>query len=293
MNLQTMIEHFITAKRADGRAKRTLQDYNRVLSDFADWYTGDPNELDRHTIRLYVAGLRERGWADSTVAIYIRNLRSFFRWCYAEDYLAHDLATAIHAPRRSMRDDPPPSRQDIRRLLAACDNGERWAVRDVALVYCAIDTGMRRGELHRLTLDDVHDDKRGIWITIYGQKTGKYRYGILGDEATNAMREYLKQRVDEYRALWIGDQGPLSYDGIYQIIKRHAREAGLPHLRPHDLRKYFATRWIDRGGDQQRLMRLGGWSSPEMLEVYVRLSGLDDLRRAHRKFSPGDDLGMR
>jgi len=59
-------------------------------------------------------------------------------------------------------------------------------------------------------------------------------------------------------------------------------------VHPHAFRKVFATWWIERGGDEQSLMRLGGWSSPDMLRIYVRLAGRQALQRRHKQHSPVD-----
>jgi len=102
LSLKQAIEEFIVARRADGRAPRTIEDYHRVLGPFAAWCreqgTAHLPDLNRRMVRRYVAYLREKGWAENTVGIHVRNLRTFLRWLYEEGYTETNLAQAIRAP---------------------------------------------------------------------------------------------------------------------------------------------------------------------------------------------------
>jgi len=43
--------------------------------------------------------------------------------------------------------------------------------------------------------------------------------------------------------LWLGLGGPMTDSGIRQIITERAKQAGIGHLHPHQLRHTFAHRW--------------------------------------------------
>lgn len=285
------VESFIKARQADGRAPRTLQDYHRVLTPFAGWC----NEreitlcsLSRDHIREYVAALRER-WSESTVAIHIRNLRSFLRWLAEEELTEDNLARAIKAPRRTVREEEPLTEDEIRALIAACQDGSESGRRDLALILCFLDTGLRLGEMVLLRRSSVHFNDDTAWIQVYAPKSKSFRLVFLGKRATVALREYLVLREDDEDTLWVGERGPLTSQGIYKIIRRRAEQAGLKRLHPHLFRKSFATLWLDNGGDVERLRVLAGWRSLDMLPVYVR-SALHHLEQAHLRAGPVDRL---
>ena len=67
--------------------------------------------------------------------------------------------------------------------------------------------------------------------------------------------------------LWPGDRGPLTRDGIYQMVKRRGDQAGVK-VHPHRFRHHFSHTWLERGAAEGDLMELNGWSSPQMLERY-------------------------
>ena len=69
--------------------------------------------------------------------------------------------------------------------------------------------------------------------------------------------------------LWLGTggRGPLTGNGIYQMVKRRGDQAGV-RVYPHRFRHHFSHTWLDRGGAEGDLIELNGWSSPQMLERY-------------------------
>jgi integrase/recombinase XerD len=65
----------------------------------------------------------------------------------------------------------------------------------------------------------------------------------------------------------VNNRGPLTASGIYQVIARRGRQAGVV-VCPHRFRHHFSHTWLDRGAAEGDLMELNGWSSPQMLRRY-------------------------
>jgi integrase len=65
----------------------------------------------------------------------------------------------------------------------------------------------------------------------------------------------------------VNNRGPPTPSGIYQVITRRGRQAGVV-VYPHRFRHHFSHTWLDRGGPEGDLMELNGWSSPQMLRRY-------------------------
>ncbi|MBN1874725.1 MAG: tyrosine-type recombinase/integrase [Anaerolineae bacterium] len=288
IKLTEAIDKIMTAKRADQLSTVTLADYERVLSRFSGWYQGDVAGLTRDLVREYVVDLRDTGWSKGTVALHVRYLRAFLRWLHVEGYQRENLALAIAAPKKSIRWETLLSRDEFAQLIAAC-TGE-WGLRDRAIILSLVDTGMRRKEFTMLQRDQVVFDDEGAWALLDAEttKAGESRYVIWGTTSAAALYVYLSSREDADPALWVGEQGSMGYHAVYHMLKRRARDADLNPRRvhPHLLRKMFASWWVESGGDEQRLLTLGGWSGPEMLRVYVRLGALDQLRRGHSNYGP-------
>lgn len=290
MDTHTAFDEFLTFKVASGRAKRTLQDYHRCIGYALTWLAGagfhTTGALTRQAVRSYVAALRSGEWSEGTIGLYVRNLRTWLNWLHAEQYTDENLAAAIPAPGIVVSDRPAPPPDLLRRLVAAC-SGDNLALRDRALILLMASTGLRRGEIVLLERQDVH--LADAWLRAYTPKTSSYRFAFLTPEAQAALQEYLSTRSDDHPALFMGRSGkPLGYHGIYQVIRRRAESAGIDPKRvnPHSFRVFLATEWMISGGDEERLLKLMGWKSPRMLEIYVRAGRRDDLQDAHDKYAP-------
>lgn len=297
--LSTILSRFITSRAADGRSPRTLQDYRRVLEPFAAWCGDlDLGSITRQTIREYVAALRSNGWKEGTVAIHIRNLRSFLRWLHEEGYTRDCLSRAIKAPRQVRRIEIPITPEEIQLLLDTCASCRFHDLRDKAMILLLSDTGLRSGEVARLQVDDWRREpgSDGSYLLVFAPKTSTPRYAILGRAATAALQVYALARAKfDGDLLFCSENGaPLKVRAIGSMLVRRGKCAGLERCRvhPHIFRKAFVTAFLDNGGDSERLRVLAGWSSLAMLQVYAD-SRLDRLRAAHERAGPVDRMNLR
>ena len=133
--------------------------------------------------------------------------------------------------------------------------------RDAAIIAVFRATGVRLAELAAIRYDP-HDTQRSdvdLWqreITVRG-KGGKPRIVRIGHQAALTLDRYLRIRARHAQAwrpqLWLGtnNRGPLTPSGIYQIITRRGRQAGVV-VYPHRFRHHFSHTWLDRGGAGRR-----------------------------------------
>lgn len=133
--------------------------------------------------------------------------------------------------------------------------------------------GLRRGELVRLTLDDV-EPKSGL-LRIRASKFHKSRLVPLSSDAAEALRDYLRQRLaapfkgnPSDPLLCCGVHGHRGYSGgglgvmirrLFAVANVHDAEGQVPRV--HDMRHSFAVeallRWYREGADvQSNLPRL-------------------------------------
>ena len=102
----------------------------------------------------------------------------------------------------------------------------------------------------------------------------------IGREAVAATRAYLERgrpRLvglrDEPRLLVNRRGGGLSRQGLYKIVQRHARDAGLQaRLSPHTLRHTFATHLLAGGCDLRSLQEMLGHADIATTQMYTHLS---------------------
>jgi len=117
-------------------------------------------------------------------------------------------------------------------------------------------------------------------------KGGRPRIVKISYEAARSLDRYLRVRGRHEQAhrpqLWlgVGNRGPLTATGIYQIVARRGRECGVA-VHPHRIRHHFSHTWLDRGGAEGDLMELNGWSSPQMLTRYGASARAARARRTY------------
>ena len=148
------------------------------------------------------------------------------------------------------------------------------------LILVAIHTGMRKGELLKLTWHDI-DFVSGT-ITVREAKSGEGRRLPMSETARRAlmaMRELREQGPRVRRALG-NEENPWVFSaprgGFLMNLNRDWYEAlkrtGLRDFRFHDLRHTFASRLVMAGVDLYRVQTLMGHKMPSMTLRYAHLS---------------------
>lgn len=138
----------------------TVEIYNyarrRLLTAVGDV---DPGQVTPLAAMTFAAGLTGSGLKPATANMYLRAVKTFFRWLRAVEALEKNPFQAVKFFRDSAVGKPTYAAADIDRLLAVCPDN-RWRL----IVALAITTGMRRGEILNLTVSEV-DYAAGV-ITI-------------------------------------------------------------------------------------------------------------------------------
>ena len=80
--------------------------------------------------------------------------------------------------------------------------------------------------------------------------------------------------------------GPLTRQGLYKIILRHAETAGLEgKMSPHTLRHSFATHLLSGGCDLRSVQEMLGHADLSTTQLYTHLSG-EELKEAYFSAHP-------
>src|SRR6266511_5613999 len=173
-------------------------------------------------------------------------LRSFYRHLRREEVVEDDPAARLEAPRRGKKLPEVLSYAEVQRLLAQPRGDEPTAIRDRALLEILYASGLRATEAISLEVRDV-DLEHGV-LRAQG-KGSKERVVPVGAKAIAAVRNYLRsgrprlvRSADESKLFLNFRGGPLTRQGLYKIVLRHADSAGLKgKMSPHTLRHSFAT----------------------------------------------------
>ena len=295
--LDLAVQHFLLAKEAERCTAKTLTHYRYGLSGFLFFlqqqHVSEVTAITPAHIRGYLLSLQRRGLKDTTQHAQARAIKAWLNWLVAEGELSQSPMRTVAMPRLEQRIPEPFTREEVHKLLAACDRRTAKGARDYALALVALDTGLRLAELASLKVGSI--DMRTGLVTVMG-KGRKQRQVVVGAKARAAVLKMLAcTDARPGDGLWPafnlhGERvGTLTLHGVRLAIVRLGRRAGVHPCGPHRFRRTFALWSLRDGMDLHSLRLLMGHADLDVLQRYLKLAG-EDVERAHRQHSPVDRL---
>ena len=204
-------------------------------------------------------------------------LRSFYRHLRREGISDSDPTAMLSSPRRGRRLPQVLTRGEVDGLLAQPRGSEPMDLRDRALLELMYACGLRASEAIGLEVGDV--DLDDLVLRARG-KGSRERLVPVGQSAARAVRRYLERgrpklvgaRFETH--LFVNFRGgPLTRQGLYKIVRRHATSAGLAdRMSPHTLRHTFATHLLAGGCDLRSVQEMLGHADVATTQLYTHLS---------------------
>lgn len=271
---ETLLDSWLLHLAAERKSPQTLKSYGDGVRRYLTWAadTGRPPTLDKPSVEAFQRDLLDEGQSAATVVARQLSLRRFSAWLAQEGEIDADGLIGLKRPKIDAKVVQPLTAEQIKALIAACRGDRLSDRRDGAIVRLMVETGLRASEVVDLRRDDV-DLKRRIAVVQRG-KGGKGRVVPLSAPTASAIDRYLRarreHRMADSPALWLGDRGKaFTYYALHATIAKRGKAAGIEHLHPHMLRHTAAHHWLARGGSEQGLMAVAGWTRPDMLMRYT------------------------
>jgi integrase len=233
-----------------------------------------PDDIRQFFARQLGVGNRSASYASSLSA----GLHGYFRYrATCGDPTGH-LSTAtqnpVHWKLASLPRALAPEESD--RLLDAVPRiARRHPKRGYAIVRCALDLGLRCGEIAHLGLADI--DWRNGTVVLRGTKTKRQDVLPLPMETGQALADYLQHErpASKHPSLFVrqidGQDVPLTPMAICKFIKRACCGVGLPEASAHSLRHTVASRLVANGSSLKEVADLLRHRSLETTLIYAKL----------------------
>lgn len=311
-----------------GKSDNTVKLYGiGVTRFFTQSQRQDPTTVSVDDVIAFAVAMKNEAppLASVTRETYLTAVVRFVRWCVLERIVSFDavdterLLKLVH-DNRSKRSRLPktPDADLITALLEAttydaqapqhaslstvprhasparAEQARLRQLRDVALIHALRSSGMRVGEIVKLTRGDLV--KRNHSTRVIG-KGNKERVVYFDATAWDAIEAYLRERKDGTLTRALGElpvftrhslpsakkRLPLTTHQIQRIFAELSTRARLDApLTPHALRHAFATRVLEITGDLSVVQDLLGHSSPVTTRIYAKVSSAR-LHAAHQQ----------
>ena len=280
-----------------GLSRNTLEAYRSDLLQYgrfldergADAVSAKPSDLSDFLADLAAENGRPAA-SPATIHRKAACLRSFYRHLRREGILDSDPTATISGPRRGRKLPKVLNRGEVATLLQQPHGTAPTALRDKALLELMYACGLRASEAIGIEVTDV-DLEVGM-LRARG-KGSKERVVPIGRAAVQAVRIYLERGRPALvhggivAHLFVNFRGePLTRQGLYKIVRRHATTAGLAdRMSPHTLRHTFATHLLAGGCDLRSVQEMLGHADVATTQLYTHLSS-DRLKDVYFKAHP-------
>lgn len=279
MKTSAAIQEFMLSR--GGLRPKTRDGYQKHLALFHKSFDDLPETPQ--LVQSWLNNLkRERGTpgqalTPETIHSRFRTLRAF----YKQIHLWHPEITnpmlLVRAPRLLPKAMRTFADVELLRLF-----WQQLAVRDRALLMLLVDIGPRAQECANLTWDDVIPG----FVVLRG-KTGE-RTVPVSDATTRQIEKLRNGETSGSDHVFTGKRGPLTYQGIYKLIRHLCKQAGINGRRcsPHTFRHTFGTSYAAAEGcDPKVLQDIMGHRDFKTTLRYIQ-NNPKRMARNHERCSP-------
>jgi integrase/recombinase XerD len=250
-----------------------------------------PASVTLDQLQDFLKWAAQLGMTASSQSRMISGIRSFFKYCIAEQVITIDPTQLIDIPRLKRALPEVLSYEEIEAMIAQIDHSKPDGQRNRAIIETMYSCGLRVSEVVNLSISWLYLDVG--FIRVIG-KGNKERLVPIGSEAIKYIRLYLSHTRNTIKVvsgnediLFLNKRGTkLSRVMIFMIIKDLAKKAGITkNISPHTLRHSFATHLVEGGADLRAVQDMLGHESITTTEIYTHLDR-EFLRETLIRFHP-------
>jgi len=274
--LEPLVREWLLDLQVAGRSSKTIRWYEQKIR----WYlqSGDAEtmgQLNGFELKRYLAERQGQGLADNSIHGDFQTIKAFCNWALREGYPVDPSVLRVRAPRVAQKEPETYSPAQLDLILQIAPAG--WARLAILIL---LGTGMRVSELCALIVEDVEDDGEATFLKVRRGKGAKFRRVPVSRHLRRELLRYLnRQRAEtaEPNLLVLRDGRPVRVETVTDLFRRTQSRLGFK-VHAHRFRHTFATEYLRRGGEIERLRRILGHTSYVMVMRYVHLDKGDLYR---------------
>ena len=276
-------------------SKHTLIAYHKDLLGFREFALSEfdfseVNNVSYPIIRSWIVKLVGDGVSNRTINRKISSLRTYYKFLLKIGDIEVSPLVKHKALKTAKKLQVPFSEKEIEDVLEILKGEDSFiGLRNKLIVELFYSTGMRRGELVNLKLNDISDSQKTIKVL---GKRKKERLIPLLPSALSTIDSYLGYRRDlsslkDVDYLLLTEHGTKIYETlVYRVINNYFSKASEKVKKsPHILRHSFATHLLNQGADIKSVKELLGHSSLASTQIYANNS-ISKLKQVYKNTHP-------
>lgn len=266
-----------------GASRHTLSAYGRDLTQYREFLAGrgvaEVGSVSADDVTAFVAHLRARGLAPSTVERKVAAIKGFHKFLVREGITSNHPTARLPLPKVPERLPDVVSIDEVDRVLGQPFPHGPVGLRDRAILETLYGCGLRVSELVGLDTTDV--DLHEGFVRVFG-KGSKERVVPVAGMASASLDAYLREGRPRLRAtrsiagvgsaLFLNQRGGrLSRQSVFVLVRTYGARVGMDGLHPHTLRHSYATHMLEGGADLRSLQEMLGHADISTTQVYTHV----------------------
>jgi len=243
---------------------RTIEYYEFTLEPFLQYCKGN---ITSEAINSFLATLN---CSTGGKHAYYRGILVFVNYLVKSGHLKDNPLQKVEAPKLPSPILPSLTLEQVQYLI-----NEAETLRDRCIISLLADSGMRLNEIANISADNI--DWVNKTVIIWG-KGNVQRMAVFTLRSATLLKEWLS-RCNSNGTIW-----DIDYLGIQCMLKRLEKKTGLK-CNPHTFRRTFASNLHRAGMDIEHIMRLGGWSSLDMVLTYTKSVKFEDSLKLYKEIN--------
>lgn len=289
-----LLGSFLSDCKVRGLQKRTMESYKSVVKDFLEQYP-DPRNVTQVELRQILKIYKNRGIKTATQKRHFAALNTFYRYLIFEGIVSSNPIPSFRERYLNVKNYDSETRRlifldEVKAILNSFNE-----ILDYTIIFVLAKTGLRRGELLSLNIQDIDFKQRIIHVP---QKAKRSRnVAFIDDELETVMRTYLKWRSSinsTSSSLFIGKNGyPVHKDYPGYILVQSAHKLGIHNpkgplherITVHCFRHFFTTYLHRAGMNEEYIKWVRGDALQEAWQIYNHID-LEEVRREYEACIP-------
>ena len=297
MLIDDVIRGFIFELQVQNYSIRTVKGYKNNINKFIEYCKNEYNTLELEEvnhihIKKYFQYLLLKGRSPVYVNNILKNIRSFFKYCYKEEYINRNIALKVSWQREEKTVIKTFNDKEVGAMVGAYHGKGYLEARNKCIISILFDTGIRNLELCTLGILDVKDTV--IYIKGKGRKERVVPISpilkriMIKYERIRA--EYIKDSIIRDDAYFLSYRGKrMTGEAIERVVKLCGESVKVRRdirCSPHTCRHYFAQAQLKNGLDVYSLSRLLGHEDISITKRYLQGIQDDNIVEMSIKTSP-------